>query len=116
MAVAIGLPGLAHAEANPYYLGVSAGVGHMSNITFAEGGTRRPDDNAPAVRADLYSTLGIVGGIDQPFGRQRFYANGGVFTNKFQDETRFDNTSYNLAAGLDWSTVCARRSATAPAR
>jgi len=96
-ALAIAATGAAVAEPNPYYIGVSALVGHDSNLfRVADGVTHTPD---------LYYSVGLLGGIDQPFGRQRFYANGTVRSNRYQDITVLNNTSSGLNIGLDWETI-----------
>lgn len=96
-ALAIAATGAAVAEPNPYYIGVSALVGHDSNLfRVADGVTPTPD---------LYYSVGLLGGIDQPFGRQRFYANGTVRSNRYQDITILNNTSSGLNIGLDWETI-----------
>lgn len=89
-----------HAEANPYYFGISESVTRDSNLY------RAPTDvpSVPPV-ADYLTSTGLVAGIDQPFGRQRFYANGQAQYNKYRHQTDLDNTSYSLKSGLDWSAA-----------
>ena len=89
------IAGVAHAEANPYYLGVSQAFAHDSNLYRTE----------TLPQPDKYSITGLLAGIDQPFGRQRFYANGTVRATRFEDVVELNNTSYGLQAGLDWSTI-----------
>lgn len=81
-------------EPNPYYIGASQALTHDSNVFRTPGG---PSDN--------YSSTSLLGGFDQPIGRQRIFGNANVSANRYQDQTQLDNTSYNLAAGLDWSTI-----------
>jgi hypothetical protein len=83
------------AEANPYYIGVSQAFAHDSNLYRTE----------KAPQPDKYSITGLFAGIDQPFGRQRFYANGSVRATRFEDITELNNTSYGVNVGLDWSTI-----------
>lgn len=97
IAAAFALPGAALAEANPYYIGVTQAIGHDSNIKKAANGS--------AFESDMYSSTGLVGGFDQPIGRQRVYANASVRRNVFQDFKNENNTGYGLTAGLDWSTI-----------
>jgi hypothetical protein len=97
-AALLGLPGMAWAEANPYYIGVTQTIGHDSNIKKAAGGSA-------FVESDMYSSTGLVAGFDQPIGRQRVYANASLRRNVFQDFKNENNTGYSLATGLDWSSV-----------
>ena len=94
-AVACGAAGCALAEANPYSLGVSQAFAHDSNLY----------RTAASPQPDKYSITGLFAGIDQPFGRQRFYANGTVRTTRFEDVVELNNISYGVNAGLDWSTI-----------
>lgn len=82
-------------DPNPYYLGVSASYGHDSNVF------RAPT----SAQGDSSWSAGLLGGIDQPFGRQRFYASGNVRSNRYENLTSLNYTSYGLNAALDWSTI-----------
>lgn len=106
-AVAVGL-GLvsacsADAETGPYFFGASQAFSYESNVFNLEGGAQTPPNVQS--RSDAISTTSLNGGIDQAFGRQRFYANGTVGYNKYKNNTQLDNTSYGLDAALDWATV-----------
>lgn len=81
-------------DPNPYYAGVSLGYNHDSNIF-----------RVPNAIGDNYISTGLLGGFDQPIGRQRIYANGTLRKNRFNKLSELDNTSYSLTAGLDWSTI-----------
>lgn len=91
------LPAAAEDEPNPYYIGVSQAFTHDSN-------PYRLPDSVP-VTSDNISSTGVVAGIDQPFGRQHFYANGVARENRYNTLKELNNTSYNLGAGLDWSSI-----------
>jgi hypothetical protein len=84
----------ARAEPNPYYLGVSAGYTHESNLFRSTQAT-----------SDSFWSAGLLAGLDQPIGRQRLYANANVRSNTFQDQEQLDNVSYGLNAGIDWETI-----------
>lgn len=97
LAFGAGFMGSARADdPNPYYIGVSQAFTHDSNVF------RTVDSQA---KGDTYSSTGILAGIDQPFGRQRFTANGNMRYNRFSDQTALNNTSYGLNSRLDLSTV-----------
>ena len=96
-AVALLLAGATAARADepsPWYLGVSQGFTHDSNVYRFKGG---PSDN--------YSTTSLLGGFDQQISRQRVHANARVGYSKYQNESVLDNTNYALSAGLDWATI-----------
>ncbi|MDL2337577.1 MAG: hypothetical protein QFE16_07035 [Pseudomonadota bacterium] len=86
--------GAARAESNPFYVGANLSLAHDSNVF------RRPD----AV-ADTSYSAGLLGGIDQPIGRQRMYASGRLRDTRYQDLKQLDNTGYSVNAGLEWETV-----------
>ncbi len=81
-------------EPSPWYLGVSQGFTHDSNVYRISDG-----------RADTYSTTSLLGGFDQQISRQRVHASARVGYNKYSSESVLDNTSYALNAGLDWATI-----------
>jgi hypothetical protein len=94
------------AASSPYYIGASLGYTHDSNVY------RTPDNftdaNGPHtfhVDGDNITSAGLLAGIDQPFGRQHFYANGNVHYNRFSSHDDLNNTSYGLTTGLDWSAM-----------
>src|SRR6266436_4482934 len=99
LAIGLAFTHCAMAETSPYYIGVSQAFTHDNNVF------RRPDNGTLPVLADTLSSTGLLGGIDQPFGRQHFFANGTAATNRHKNLDQLNNTSYGLAAGLDWSTV-----------
>lgn len=81
-------------EPSPWYIGASETLTHDSNVY------RTPDGPS-----DNYSTTSLVGGFDQPIGRQRLRATARVGYNKYQDQSTLDNTSYAVNAGWDWATI-----------
>jgi len=85
----------AHADANPYYIGASLNLSHVSNIY-------RQNNNA---NNDVVSTAGLLAGLDQRFGRQRLFADASLQANRYRSNTALNNRGYTLKAGLDWSTV-----------
>jgi hypothetical protein len=95
-AFAIGLAaGAAQAqEVSPWYFGATQSLTHDSNVY-----------RLPEGPADNYSSTGLIGGFDQPYGRQRFFGTANVRYNKYQDQDTLDNTSYGLNAGWDWATI-----------
>src|SRR5204863_3882657 len=81
-------------EPSPWYIGVSQGFTHDSNVY------RTPDGPG-----DNYSTTSLLGGFDQPIGRQRLHASARVGYNRYQDQRALDNTGYSVDAGWDWATI-----------
>ncbi|MBN8507795.1 MAG: hypothetical protein J0L57_04205 [Burkholderiales bacterium] len=90
------LAGPALAETSPYYLGVNQAISYDTNPA------RQPDAVA---QSSWWSSTSLVGGIDQRYGRQHFYANGNVAANLYGQLDQLDNTSYGLTAGWDWATI-----------
>ena len=113
-ATALHLPGLcsllalaclcsaAVAETSPWYLGLSQGLSYDSNLY-------RVDVDRPLgtgfSRSDTVSNTSLVAGLDQPIGRHRLYANAKLGVNRYRNNDYLNDNSYNLTAGLDWSTV-----------
>ena len=81
-------------EPTPWYVGASEAFTHDSNVY-----------RAPNAQADSYASTALLGGFDQPVGRQRFYAAANVAYNKYRDQSTLDNTSYGVNAGWDWATI-----------
>lgn len=84
-------------EANPYYVGIAQAFTHESNVFRVA--TGQPE------AADTYATTSLLAGINQPFSRQRFYADAAARYNRYRDNTQLNNTGYSLATGLDWETL-----------
>ncbi|MGK2898866.1 MAG: hypothetical protein ACSLE9_09295 [Burkholderiaceae bacterium] len=94
-AVLLAVPAAARAdEPSPWYIGASQAFTHDSNVYRIAGGP-----------GDTYSTTSLLGGFDQPIGRQRLYANAQVGYSKYRDQNTLDNTSYAVTAGWDWATI-----------
>lgn len=81
-------------EPTPWYLGGSQGFVYDSNVY------RVPDGPS-----DTYSSTSLFGGFDQKLGRQRVHGRGSVDVNRYFDQKQLDNTSYDLALGVNWETA-----------
>ncbi|MGZ5268969.1 MAG: hypothetical protein ACXWCC_19465, partial [Caldimonas sp.] len=81
-------------QPSPYYIGASQGFTYDSNVY-----------RIPSGPGDTYSSTSLLAGFDQRISRQRVFGTATVGLNRYQDETRLNNTSYDLAAGLDWETL-----------
>jgi hypothetical protein len=99
------LPGARADEPSPYYIGASIAYSHDSNIFRTPTGYTPPGGEPLVPQADKITSAGVLAGIDQPFGRQHFYASGNMRDNRYADHTELNNTSYGLNTGLDWSTI-----------
>ena len=88
--------GAAFAQSSPYYIGVNQAFSYNSNVF------RQVDEFA---QSSWWSSTSVVGGFDQRYGRQRFYANGNVAANVYEQLSQLDNTSYGVTAGWDWETI-----------
>lgn len=87
-------------EPSPWYFGVSQSLTRDSNVYRLADGVVDPDG-----RSDTYSSTGLLGGLDQKVGRQRFYGTADLRYNRYQNHDSLNNTSYGLNAGWDWATV-----------
>jgi hypothetical protein len=92
----------AAAESNPWYLGVSQAFTYDSNLYRVDSAT--PLDPGLS-RSDTISSTSLVGGLDQPIGRQRVYGSLLVSANRYNSNDELNGTSYRISGGLDWSTV-----------
>ena len=97
LCLGLAFSGAALAETSPYYIGVNQGFGYMSNLYSSQ-----YDPLSSAL-----STTSLVGGFDQPVGRQRFYGTLNVGYNYFfnSEARNLDNTSYGVNLGWDWQTI-----------
>jgi hypothetical protein len=84
----------AASDPNPYYVGVGQSFTHDSNVY-----------RVPSGPGDTYSSTSLFGGFDQPISRQRVFGKASISANRYQDQTQLNNTSYDLATGLDWATI-----------
>lgn len=98
----MGTAGLACAETSPYYLGISQGFSHDSNVYRVSDGLQLP---AGLSKGDTISTTSLLGGIDQPIGRQRLFGTAALRTNRFRDNDSLNNQSYSANLGVDWATI-----------
>ncbi len=96
------LAGAAHAEATPYFIGLSQNLTYERNVLRLGNNVAAPPDLS---RADTVSVTGVQGGINQPFGRQRGYANLSLRQVTYNNNSIYNNQAYTASAGLDWSTV-----------
>lgn len=92
----------AQAQNSPWYVGAAQTFTHESNIY------RIADDvpvPAGVSKSDLVSSTALLGGLDQPIGRQRLYGSATLRASQFRHNGVLDNEAYSLEAGLDWSTI-----------
>ena len=104
--LAVSLPLLscsAWGEVSPYVIGASETYSHDSNFVRLPNGAGLPA--SLKAKTDWIATTALFGGIDQPFGRQHFYANANLRDNRYRYNRSYDNQGFGLAAGLDWATV-----------
>ena len=87
-------------DPSPFYIGVTQSLTRDSNVN-------RFSDSVvdPQGRSDTYSSTGLVGGFDQPFGRQNFHGTADLRYNRYQNHDNLNNTSYGVNAGWDWATL-----------
>ena len=93
----------ARAETSPWWLGASANVTHESNLY-------RLADTAQALppgrqASDTVAQGVLMGGLDQPFGRQRLTADATVRQARFANNRMLDYGGHDLRLALAWATV-----------
>lgn len=84
-------------DPKPYYLRVSQGLAHDDNLFRVS--------SALGTQSDWISSTALLAGFDQPFGRQRAYADATLRGNAYRDQSQLNNFGYDLGLGLNWSTV-----------
>lgn len=94
--------GGAAAQSSPYYIGLSQTLGYDDNVLRLGVGGPVPEG---FFKTDRSSTTTVLGGFDQPIGRQRVFANASLRDTRYERNQTFDNQGYNLRGGIDWSTV-----------
>ncbi len=86
----------AQAEERPYYVGVSQGFTHESNVFHSSSNEQ----------SDTVSSTGVLGGLNLDLGRQHLYLKGAAQSNRHSgDLDLLNNVSYALSTGLDWQTI-----------
>jgi hypothetical protein len=94
--------GPAAADNTPYFVGVSQAVVYESNSLRLESGQALPDG---LKFADSLFVTSLLGGFDQPYGRQRGYGNLSLRQNSYASNSGRNNQAYTGLLGLDWSTI-----------
>jgi hypothetical protein len=90
------------AETSPWYLGVVQSFGHESNL-YRIADTQQLSSGLS--RSDNVSVTSLIGGIDQPIGRQRAYGSLNLGMNRYAHNQTLNNESYGLKLALDWETL-----------
>ena len=96
------LPATASAQSDPYYIGLSQTFSHEDNLIRLRDGQQTP---AGLTKADTQSSTALVAGINQNFGRQRLSGSGSVRSNRYSNNSAFNNQGYSLNLGLQWETI-----------
>ena len=96
------MAGPAAAQTSPWYLGVVQSFGYESNLYRVADTQQLSSDLS---RSDTVSITSLIGGIDQPFGRQRLYGNMNLGLNRYLNNQTLNNDSYGLKLALDWETL-----------
>lgn len=82
-------------DATPFYVGGSLGMAHVSNLY------REPN----AGNNDTVTSVGVLGGIDQKYGRQHVTLDGSLQNNRYSTNTDLNNRSHSIRATLNWQTI-----------
>jgi hypothetical protein len=93
---AIGLLSLqAAAQSSPWYVGLNQRFEHQNNVF----------QTATGQISDTVSTTSLVGGLDQPIGRQRLFGTASLGTVRFQNRAQLNYDAYNGQLGVNWETA-----------
>jgi hypothetical protein len=88
--------------AQPWSVALSQALSSASNVLLLADGAAEPEGRS---RRDLVSSTALAGTLDTSVGRQRLYGNAALRANRYDRNAVYDNDAYNLAAGIEWSTV-----------
>ena len=92
----LGLSSLpAQAQMGPWYVGLKQRLEHQSNIF----------QTAANSVSDTVSTTSVVGGLDQPIGRQRLLGTATLGRAHYQKRSDLSHDQYSGTLGLDWETA-----------
>lgn len=97
--------GGAAAEASPWYVGGYAAWGHLSNALGLSDSATVPTALGYTSKSDDVRSLALIGGIDQPIGRQRLFGDVTVRDNRYRRNKLLDYRGHTATAGVDWQTV-----------
>ncbi|MBX3606148.1 MAG: hypothetical protein KF788_12770 [Piscinibacter sp.] len=84
-------------DPNPWWIGVRQDLTAETNLF------RAPDGQGAA--RDLVSTTSLLGGLDQPIGRQRLVLDLAAGVNRYKNNTQLDGNTTRAAVRLDWATA-----------
>lgn len=94
--LACSLPAAAQTDERvPFYVGATLGVTHVSNV-YRQAGTPN---------SDTVVSTGLVGGLDQRFGRQQLTLDGSLQNNRYAESRALDYRSHSLRGAFNWQTV-----------
>lgn len=79
----------------PFYAGASAGVSHVSNVY--------RQANTP--NSDSVIVVGLLGGMDQRYGRQHVTLDGSLQNNRYATNKDLNYRSSSLRGAVNWQTV-----------
>jgi hypothetical protein len=101
LSLLVAAPGVM-AQSSPWYLGTALSVSHDSNL-LRLGRTQQPPSGES--QSDTLTSTSLVGGLDQPIGRQRVTGSLTLRDNRFERNDKYNNQSYSGSLGLRWSSV-----------
>lgn len=85
----------AYAQTSPWFIGLNQRFEHQNNVFQSTAGQV----------SDTVSTTSVIGGLDQPIGRQRVFGRASFGTVRYQDQSQLNHDAYNAALGVNWETV-----------
>jgi hypothetical protein len=82
-------------DTTPFYVGGSLGGARVSNVY----------RQSSATNDDTVVSMGLLGGVDQKFGRQHLTVDGSLQNNRYSNNHDLNNQSHTLRSALNWQTV-----------
>lgn len=82
-------------ETTPFYVGGSLGVSHVSNVY----------RQADTPNSDTVTSVGLLGGLDQRYGRQHVTLDGSLQNNRYSTNRDLNYRSHSIRGALNWETI-----------
>ena len=82
-------------DTTPFYVGGTLGVSRVSNV-YRE---------SSATNDDTVTSIGLLGGIDQRFGRQHLTVDGSLQNNRYSTNSDLNYRSHSIRGALNWQTI-----------
>ena len=93
------------AQGSPYVIGGSVAYSHQSNTLGLADGASLAAGSDYTSQSDNVTSLALIGGLDQPIGRQRVFGDLTLRSNRYARNELLNHQSYSVTGGVDWQTI-----------